>query len=151
MNLRLGGTCSPRVWGWPNVEINATVPVDQIAEGMETMKKETLEKILEYASMPRHGTLSRNLRKDICLQINEGKTYTNRLEEAGLTPHWRGENIVLSVRPVDEAAQDALDWWMNDAPHRRNVLHPHYTHIGVGVAQTPEGWYVFVMDLMKPS
>ena len=81
----------------------------------------------------------------------EGKTYTNRLEEAGLTPHWRGENIVLSVRPVDEVVQDALDWWMNDAPHRRNVLHPHYTHIGVGVAQTPEGWYVFVMDLMKPS
>ena len=52
-------------------------PVDQIAEGMENMKKETLEKILEYASMPRHGTLSRNLRKDISLQINEGKTYSN--------------------------------------------------------------------------
>ena len=41
------------------------------------MKKETLEKIFEYASMPRHGTLSRNLRKDISVQINEGKTYAN--------------------------------------------------------------------------
>jgi uncharacterized protein YkwD len=39
---------------------------------------------------------------------------------------------------------------MGHAPHRRNVLHPHHTHIGVGVAQTPKGWYVFVMDLMKP-
>jgi uncharacterized protein YkwD len=80
----------------------------------------------------------------------EGKTYTDRLQEAGFTPRWRGENIVLSVHPANEAVQDALDWWMADAPHRHNVLHPQHTHIGLGVAQTPEGWYVFVMDLMKP-
>ena len=80
----------------------------------------------------------------------EGKTYTERLEEAGLTPRWWGENIGLSVRPADEAVQDSLNWWLEDAPHRRNVLHPQHTHIGVGVAQTPEGWTVFVIDLMKP-
>lgn len=40
------------------------------------MKKETLEKIFEYASMPVHGTLSRKLRKDISCQINEEKVYT---------------------------------------------------------------------------
>jgi len=39
------------------------------------MKKETLEKIFEYASMPLHGTLSRKLRKDISVQVNEEKTY----------------------------------------------------------------------------
>ena len=39
------------------------------------MKKETLEKIFEYASMPMHGTLSRKLRKDISCQINEEKIY----------------------------------------------------------------------------
>ncbi|MFT5699958.1 MAG: hypothetical protein ACI8ZB_002828 [Desulforhopalus sp.] len=41
------------------------------------MNKETLEKILEYASMPVHGTLSRKLRKDVKLQVNEGKIYEN--------------------------------------------------------------------------
>lgn len=41
------------------------------------MKKTTLEKIFEYASMPLHGTLSRKLRKDISCQINDEKTYTN--------------------------------------------------------------------------
>ena len=41
------------------------------------MKKETLEKIFEYASMPMHGTLSRKLRKDISCQINEEKIYAN--------------------------------------------------------------------------
>ncbi len=37
--------------------------------------KETWEKILEYASMPLHGTLSRKLRKGVGLQINEGKVF----------------------------------------------------------------------------
>ena len=32
-------------------------------------------KILEYASSPLHGTMSRKLRKGVCLQINEGKIY----------------------------------------------------------------------------
>jgi hypothetical protein len=43
------------------------------------MKKETLEKIFEYASMPVHGTLSRKLRKDISCQINEEKIYTGAM------------------------------------------------------------------------
>jgi len=46
-------------------------------ERTKTMKKETLEKIFEYASMPLHGTLSRKLRKDISVQVNEEKIYTN--------------------------------------------------------------------------
>ena len=37
--------------------------------------KATWEKILEYASMPVHGTMSRKLRKGVTLQINEGKMY----------------------------------------------------------------------------
>lgn len=39
------------------------------------MEKETLEKIFEYASMPVHGTLSRKIRKNVKLQINEGTMY----------------------------------------------------------------------------
>lgn len=39
------------------------------------MNKDTLEKIFEYASMPVHGTLSRKIRKDVKLQVNEGKVY----------------------------------------------------------------------------
>lgn len=80
----------------------------------------------------------------------EGETYSDRLEDAEITPRWWGENIALSVHPADEAIPQTLARWMSDAPHRRNVLHPQHTRIGVGVAQTPEGWYVFVMDLMKP-
>jgi uncharacterized protein YkwD len=79
----------------------------------------------------------------------EGKTYLDRLQEAGLNPQWYGENIQLSVRMANEAVRDGLARWMDDPLHRDNVLHPRHTHIGLGVAQTPEGWYVFVMDLIK--
>ncbi len=35
----------------------------------------TWEKVLEYASMPLQGTMSRKLRKGVKLQINDGKVY----------------------------------------------------------------------------
>ncbi len=38
--------------------------------------KATWVKILEYASSPLHGTMSRKLRKGVQLQINEGKIYS---------------------------------------------------------------------------
>ena len=37
--------------------------------------KSTWVKILEYASSPLHGTMSRKLRKGVRLQIDEGKVY----------------------------------------------------------------------------
>ncbi len=37
--------------------------------------KPTWEKILEYASMPLHGTMSRKLRQGVTLQINEGRIF----------------------------------------------------------------------------
>jgi hypothetical protein len=36
---------------------------------------QTWEKVLEYASVPLHGTMSRKIRKGVRLQINEGKVY----------------------------------------------------------------------------
>jgi hypothetical protein len=36
---------------------------------------QTWEKVLEYASVPLHGTMSRKIRKGVKLQINEGKIY----------------------------------------------------------------------------
>ncbi len=41
--------------------------------------KATWEKIIEYASMPLHGTMSRSLRKDVSIQINEGKIYSSAI------------------------------------------------------------------------
>jgi len=66
--------------------------------------KATWEKILEYASMPVHGTMSRKLRKGVTLQINEGKVY----EGAVL---FMGEFIRISEDGADSKAVNTYyDW-----------------------------------------
>jgi hypothetical protein len=68
------------------------------------MQKATLEKVFEYASMPVHGTLSRKLRKEVKLQINEGKIY----EEAVL---FLGEEFVrITEQDGGEAVNTYYAW-----------------------------------------
>ena len=68
------------------------------------MKKETLEKIFEYASMPVHGTLSRKLRKDISVQINEDTVYS------GAT-FFLGEEFVRITETGDTSAVNTYYAW----------------------------------------
>lgn len=59
----------------------------------------------------------------------DGSSSRSRIRANGY-PHsnWAGENIVCSRRSVESA----LRWWLGSGPHRRNLLHRHYTHIGIG-------------------
>ncbi len=62
------------------------------------MQKTTLEKVFEYASMPLHGTLSRKLRKQLKIQINEGTVYESAIlflgeEFVRITQEEGGESI----------------------------------------------------------
>ncbi|MBS1253139.1 MAG: hypothetical protein MAG451_02187 [Anaerolineales bacterium] len=65
----------------------------------------------------------------------EGTTLWDRLEQAGLSPRWAGENIQRNSRAGVEAVDYAFQWFMDSTLHRNNILHQHYTHIGVGVVQ----------------
>ena len=68
------------------------------------MKKATLEKIFEYASMPLHGTLSRKLRKDISCQVNEEKVYVN-------ATLFLGEEFVrITETEVGKTVNTYYDW-----------------------------------------
>ena len=82
------------------------------------MKKATLEKIFEYASMPLHGTLSRKLRKDISCQVNEEKVYVNATlflgeEFVRITENETGKTVntyydwdsIASVRTIAKVAE----------------------------------------------
>ena len=68
------------------------------------MKKETLEKIFEYASMPMHGTLSRKLRKDISCQINEEKIYSDAV-------FFLGEEFVRVTETEDQETINTYYAW----------------------------------------
>jgi uncharacterized protein YkwD len=76
----------------------------------------------------------------------EGLALRDRFKARNLTINWVGENIYLSVKPADQAVAATIAWFMGDAPHRRNILHPNFTRMGVGVAQGESGWYTFVLD-----
>lgn len=58
---------------------------------------------------------------------------------AGVLAH--AENLAYTARSGDVA--DALhDLLMGSAPHRRNLLDPRYTEVGIGVARDGRGTYV---------
>jgi len=73
----------------------------------------------------------------------DGKTFQDRIQEekpASVRTAFRmGENIYMGNRldySVDVKTQARLivDGWMTSPGHRRNILDPNYTHLGVGVA-----------------
>jgi uncharacterized protein YkwD len=66
----------------------------------------------------------------------EGRTLKERLP-ANLAPRQWGENIWAGrgydPRQVRYLAQKIMDNWMKSPGHRKNILTPGYTHLGVGV------------------
>ena len=67
------------------------------------MQKGTLEKIFEYASMPLHGTLSRKLRKNLKIQVNDGPVY----ETAIL---FLGDDF---IRVTEEKGEESINTYYN--------------------------------------
>lgn len=67
---------------------------------------------------------------------SDGSSSRARMKRHGYPyNNWAGENIICG-RPTPERA---MQWWLSSGPHRRNILHGHYTHIGVGYH--PDGPY----------
>jgi uncharacterized protein YkwD len=75
---------------------------------------------------------------------SDGAVLKTRVQRAGYTGDRWGENWVQA-----QNAERAFDWWYGEIPpndpHRRNILSPHYTEIGIGIANS--GWgYIFITD-----
>ena len=68
------------------------------------MRKETLEKVFEYASMPVHGTLSRKLRKGIRIQVIEGRVHEDAVIFLG------DEFIRITEKKGGETVNTYVDW-----------------------------------------
>ncbi len=75
----------------------------------------------------------------------EGVNLRTRFAQHGVTANWIGENIQFNTESEDKTAAAAIEWLMNSAPHKANMLHDRFTHLGVGVAEEPAGWYTFVL------
>jgi uncharacterized protein YkwD len=80
----------------------------------------------------------------------EGSRPADRVRKNGYTARLVGENIARGPLSVNEA----MDNWMASQEHRRNLLHPGFTHLGVGVAvgRNSVGYTVlWVQDFGRPA
>ena len=73
----------------------------------------------------------------------------DRLEAAGYRWESYGENLALGQASPAEAVRS----WMHSPVHRRNIVHPDFTELGVGYAIDRAGrpYYVQVFATPSPS
>jgi uncharacterized protein YkwD len=71
----------------------------------------------------------------------DGSTLEDRLGGLGYS-NWAENWVQTQTRD----AQEAVDWWMNDPPHRDNMLNSAYTETGLAVASSSSGKYYWTQD-----
>lgn len=57
-----------------------------------------------------------------------------------------GENIAMGQK----TPMEVMNAWMNSAGHRRNILNPNFTQIGVGVAKDSKGRLYWTQMFIRP-
>lgn len=74
----------------------------------------------------------------------EGReTPHQRIMSTGSNARRTGENIAtFTGHPEASIASKSVIGWMNSPPHRKNLLDPSFTHMGIGVARTGLTFYV---------
>lgn len=58
------------------------------------------------------------------------------MKKFGITYRYAGENIAMGQRTPEEV----VNAWMNSEGHRKNILSPNFTHIGVGYVAQGNYW-----------
>lgn len=61
-----------------------------------------------------------------------GRDVAGRLQSAGLSFRWVGENIFKSYN-VHDPVETAVQGWMQSQGHRENILRKEFTETGVGI------------------
>lgn len=65
------------------------------------------------------------------------------LKSAGISYMYAGENIA-----INQSADGAMKAWMNSEGHRKNILNPNFTDLGVGIAPKGDGSYVYTQEFI---
>ena len=61
------------------------------------------------------------------------------LAEAGLDYAYAGENLAGRIKTPEKA----VDAWMNSPSHRKNIMNPNYSQIGIGYVAEGNYWSQF--------
>jgi uncharacterized protein YkwD len=75
-----------------------------------------------------------------------GKSYTDRLVDAGILFAANGENVARSGTSVPEAIHQSF---MASPGHRENVLNPDFDQVGIGIVRGKGGSYFVTEDFAR--
>ena len=76
---------------------------------------------------------------------SDGSSATIRVARAGYGKYSWGYRVGENWARYHSVA-DAFAMWMESAPHRNNILHPVYREVGIGVAATSAGGFVYILN-----
>jgi uncharacterized protein YkwD len=76
---------------------------------------------------------------------SDGSTTQQRVERAGYANYSWGFRVGENWARFSSVAS-AFAMWMDSPDHRNNILHAYYREIGIGVAATRGGGFVYVVD-----
>jgi uncharacterized protein YkwD len=124
------------------------VPPEQAP--FDALRKAYAARVLELVNVERRAAglkpLKRDKRAERAAQVHaedmgernffahespEGTTPRQRAKRAKCRMKSSGENIAVA----QETPAEVMESWMNSPGHRRNILSPKYTHLGVGLAR----------------
>lgn len=82
--------------------------------------------------------------------VLDGKNVEYRIKAGGYPFARIAENVGYQLNRPDSVAS-MMDGWKNSRGHRRNMLEPELTEIGVGAAQGKSGRWYFVQVFGRPA
>lgn len=73
----------------------------------------------------------------------DGRDLLQRMKKHGVKMGYMAENLAYrsSRHPADVLASAFVEGWLNSPAHRRNLLHPKLSHMGVGIGRTDSRVY----------
>ncbi len=80
---------------------------------------------------------------------SDGSTAQQRIAEAGYAAWtWNGGDLIAGENfwTGYGSVEDAMAFFLEDAPHRDNILSPTYREVGIGVATDADGRNYYVLD-----
>jgi hypothetical protein len=77
---------------------------------------------------------------------SDGSSPARRIDEAGYAAWAGGEVTGENFWTGFGTVQEAFDWFMDDTPHRENILSTRYREMGVAIAAGADGKSYYVLD-----
>ena len=79
----------------------------------------------------------------------DNKNVFDRINDAKYQYRFVGENIAFGDEGI--ALKTIMKLWMESESHRKNILYPEFTEIGIGIARAKNGDLYFTQVFAKPA